>query len=255
MSLLDRLTVACDTNLMSPTPSPQLSQEGFLHAVLQANVRTAVFDFDGTLWPGDAGSGFMEWSISSGLLPPEAAARLRERHEAYHRGEVGEIPICGEMTQIYRGLSEHSVRTSAADYFQQHVQPRFFPSMLLALTGLQQQGVEVWAVSSTNSWMIEEGVRELGIPPHRILAATVAVQDGLITDNLVRVPSDEGKAEALQQAGLLSPDAVFGNSVHDIHMLQMARLPFAVNPSPELAAYSEQHGWPVYYPLASDQAS
>lgn len=251
---LDRQNAACDTTSMSPSSLQQLSQQGFLDAVLAVDVRTAVFDFDGTLWPGDAGSGFMEWSIQSGLLTPDMAQRLCERHRAYHRGEVGEIPICGEMTQIYRGLSERSVRTSAAAYFQRHVQPRFFPSMLQAVTRLQRQGTEVWAVSSTNSWMIEEGVRELGIPPHRVLAAAVAVRDGIITADLIQVPSDEGKAEALRRAGLPSPDAVFGNSVHDIHMLQMARLPFAVNPSPDLAAYSERHGWPVYYPATVEDA-
>ncbi len=242
------LSVTCDTNRMKAHSSDHLSQEDFLHAVLQAHVHTAVFDFDGTLWPGDAGSGFMHWSIDTGLLSNEAATHLRDRHAAYRRGEIGEIPICGEMTQIYRGLTDVSVQASVVNYFKRHVQPLFFPSMLNALAGLQQQGVEIWVVSSTNSWMIEEGVRELGVPPHRVLAAGVVVQDGLITEDLLQVPSDQGKAEALLRVGLSSPDAVFGNSVHDIHMLRMARLPFAVNPSLELAAYSERHGWPIYYP-------
>ena len=238
---------------MTCDPSPQLSQHDFLQTVLDAKLTTAVFDFDGTLWPGDAGSGFMKWSIDTGLLSPAATAHLRSRHEAYHRGEVGEITICGEMTQIYQGLTESAVRASAATYFRRHVQPRFFPSMVQVLRNLQQQGTEVWAVSSTNAWVIEEGVRELGILSSRVLAAAVVVQNGTITDELIHVPSDEGKAEALQRAGLTHPDAVFGNSVHDIHMLQIARLPFAVNPSPELAAYSAQHGWPVYYPALSPE--
>ena len=233
---------------MNVPPSNPLSHQDFRHAVLGAQLRTAVFDFDGTLWPGDAGSGFMDWSIDTGLLSAQAAEHLCNRHAAYHRGEVGETAICGEMTQIYRGLPDDEVRASVALYFKQHVRPHFFPSMLQVVAGLQAQGVEIWAVSSTNSWMIEEGVRELGIAPSRVLAASVVVQGGLITDDLVQVPSDEGKAEALQKAGLPSPDAVFGNSVHDIHMLQMARLPFAINPSPELARYSGRHGWPIYYP-------
>lgn len=239
---------------MTSSHRSQLSKAQFLQAVLGANLKTAVFDFDGTLWPGDAGSGFMDWSIETELLSPAAVAHLRDRHAAYHRGEVGEISICGEMTQIYQGLPESTVRDSAAGYFRQHVQLQFFPSMLRVLKALQQQGTELWAVSSTNTWVIEEGVRELSIPPSRVLAAAVKVHHGIITDELIQVPSDEGKAASLLRAGPVRPDAAFGNSVHDIHMLEMARLPFAVNPSQELATYSLQKGWPLYYPTLSDES-
>lgn len=216
---------------------------------MRADIRTAVFDFDGTLWPGDAGSGFLDWSIETALLSPTAAKHILHRHSEYHRGVIDEITICGEMTQIYQGLSEAEVRKSAARYFQQHVQPHFYPAMVSLVHDMQRRGVEVWAVSSTNHWMIEEGVRELHIEPGRVLAAKVLVENDRVTDTLVHVPSDEGKAAALRVAGLPHPDAVFGNSVHDLAMLQMARLPFPVNPSAELATRSAELGWPVYYPV------
>ncbi len=227
-----------------------LSAKGFREAVWAARPQVAVFDFDGTLWPGDAGSGFMRWTIETGLLSEEAARRILDRHASYHRGEVDEITICGEMTQIYGGLTEAAVRESAARYFVEHVQPRFFPTMVALVHELQAAGVEVWAVSSTNNWMIEEGVREMGILPERVLACCVAVEDGMVTETLVDVPSDEGKAAALRRVGLTQPDVVFGNSVHDFHMLEMARVPFAVNPSETLAKRAEELGWNIYYPAA-----
>lgn len=229
---------------------PPLTREQFFEAVLQPGVQTAVFDFDGTLWPGDAGSGFMHWSVDTGLLSADSATHILDRHRGYRRGELDEISICGEMTQIYKGLPESTVRLSVSTYFQQHVKPYFFPSMLELLTALQRQGAEIWAVSSTNNWLIEEGVRELGIVQERVLAAAVAVRDGVITRELIHVPSDEGKAEALHRVGLSHPDVVFGNSVHDLQMLQLARLPFAINPSPELAAYCHENVWPIFYPSA-----
>ena len=63
---------------------------------------------------------------------------------------------------------------------------------------LRAAGAEIWAVSSTNNWVIEEGVRRFGIGPERVLAACVRVNDGLITSDLVDVPTDEGKAVALR---------------------------------------------------------
>jgi phosphoserine phosphatase len=52
--------------------------------------------------------------------------------------------------------------------------------------------------------------------------------------------------------GLTEPDAVFGNSVHDLAMLEMARYPFPVNPSPSLLAAAAGHGWGYFRPLAAE---
>ncbi len=227
-----------------------LSTEQFLQAIRDLRPATAVFDFDGTLWPGDAGSGFMQWSIETGLLRDTAATHILQRHASYHRGEVDEITICGEMVQIYRGLTEAALRKSAQHYFQEHVQPRFFPEMVSLVHDLQAAGTEIWAVSSTTNWVIEEGVRQMGIPPGCVLAACVSIVEGTATDTLIDVPSDEGKAAALRRVGLTRPDAVFGNSVHDLAMLEMARTPFPVNPTPALADVCRRRGWAMYYPEA-----
>jgi phosphoserine phosphatase len=80
----------------------------------------------------------------------------------------------------------------------------------------------------------------------------VRVIDGKISSEIVAVPTDEGKAEALRQAGLPAPDAVFGNSIHDLAMLEIARCAFPVNPSPALKLAAAQHGWGYFQPLAAE---
>jgi len=85
-----------------------------------------------------------------------------------------------------------------------------------------------------NKWVVAEGVRDFGIPEERILAAEVRVTGGLITSEILDVPTDEGKAVTLRRVGIMRPDAAFANSIHDLAMLQAARNPFPVNPSPEL---------------------
>jgi phosphoserine phosphatase len=97
---------------------------------------------------------------------------------------------------------------------------------------------------------VEDGVRRFGIGPERVLAARVRVQDGLITSDLIDVPTDEGKAEALQQVGIPRPDSVFGNSIHDVAMMEMAERAFPVNPTPALVEIAAQLGWMVFYPDA-----
>jgi len=232
-----------------PTETPAaLSTVDFFARVHSLNPKVAVFDCDGTLWSGDAGSTFMRWTIDTSLISPEQIAWINGRYEGYKRGQVSELAICGEMVQVYRGITVDRMRAAAAEFFREHVEPNIFPEMLALVTELQQKGVDIWAVSSTCDWVIEEGVRRFNIPSNRVLAARVAAEDGRVTHRLLDVPTDEGKVTALHKAGIAAPDAVFGNSVHDAAMLVIARLACPVNPTPALVERSFSEGWSVYYP-------
>ncbi|HTF70834.1 MAG TPA: haloacid dehalogenase-like hydrolase [Edaphobacter sp.] len=227
-----------------------LSTEEFFTAVHTLSPRIAVFDCDGTLWSGDAGSSFMKWSIETGLVSRDAADWIDSRYRAYHRNEVSELAMCGEMVQLYQGLREDELRRAAREFFSAKVERNIFPEMLDLIEKLRANRTEIWAVSSTNDWVIEEGVRRFGIPAERVLAARVDVKNGIITDVLRDVPTDEGKVASLNRAGIHTPDAVFGNSVHDAAMLAIARRAFPVNPTVALLERSGQEGWAVYYPAS-----
>jgi phosphoserine phosphatase len=230
---------------------PQLlSTPEFEQAVHALNPRVAVFDCDGTLWSGDAGSTFMQWTIETGLLSRSATDWLDGRYRKYKRGEVSELAICGEMVQVYHGLREEEMRRAARDFFRARIERNIFPEMQRLIVDLQQAGVDIWAVSSTNDWVIEEGVQRFNIPANRVLAARVEVVNGIVTERLLDVPTDEGKVTALARAGITHPDAVFGNSVHDAAMLAIARRAFPVNPSPALVERSNVEAWPVYFPAS-----
>jgi phosphoserine phosphatase len=233
------------TTLQSPST---LTATEFFARVYETAPRVAVFDCDGTLWGPDSGSAFMWWSMETGLLSADATAWLNERYAGYKRGEVSELAICGEMVQVYRGISEDTLREAAAKFFREKIEPHIFPEMLQVVRDLNAAGTEIWAVSSTCDWVVEEGVKRFGIPANHVLAACVECANGIASDVLRDVPTDQGKVTSLARMDITSPDAVFGNSVHDAAMLSIARHPFPVNPSAELARFSAEHGWPVYYP-------
>ncbi len=228
---------------------PGMTTEEFFSAVLESRPAIAVFDCDGTLWRGDAGLHFMTWSLEQGLVSRDTADWILGRYSSYRRGDVSELTICGEMTQIYAGLGEAEIRAAAARFFDDHIASQIFDEMLDLTRQLAANGAEIWAVSSTNVWVIEEGVRRFGIPAERVLGARVCLRDGRATDQLLAVPTGEGKREALHAAGFPRPDAVFGNSVHDAAMLAAAAHPFVVNPSPALLELAATENWPVYFPL------
>ena len=234
-------------------PEPQQwTAEEFERLVLDAKPRVAVFDCDGTLWSGDAGHGFMVWSLEQGLVSRSTADWIDNRHRAYRAGKVSEPAICGEMVQMYAGLRDEELRRAAQRYFNEFVRPRIFSELMAVVAKLRKAGTEIWAVSSTNRWVIAAGVRDFGIPPERVLAAEVRVMNGIISAELVDVPTGEGKALALKRIGLPHPEAVFGNSIHDLAMLEMARHAFPVNPSPALLEAAGRHGWGYFRPAAAD---
>jgi phosphoserine phosphatase len=219
-----------------------------INSVMQIQSRLAVFDCDGTLWAGDAGEGFFTWELERGLVSKEIVRWARARYADYRAGKVSEDDMCGEMATMHRGLQEAIVQRAADEYFDAQMAAHIFPEMRELVRRLQESGCEVWAVSSTNEWVIRAGMKHFGIPAENILAAAVRVVDGIITDDLIRVPSGEGKPRAIRDTIGQAPDSAFGNSIWDAAMLAIARHPFAVNPTAELEKIAQQNHWPVYFP-------
>jgi phosphoserine phosphatase len=63
------------------------------------------------------------------------------------------------------------------------------------------------------------------------------------------MPSGEGKAKAIREIIKQLPDAVFGNSRWDLAMLELAKVPYVINPNPDLQDIARQRGWTIYQPM------
>jgi HAD superfamily phosphoserine phosphatase-like hydrolase len=236
------------------TPTTTLKSADFFDSVLRLQPQLAVFDCDGTLWAGDAGERFFDWELRRGLLPDEVARWARARYADYKAGKVSEDQMCGEMVTIHSGLAESEVLRASKQFFDENFVSQIFPEMRDLIRRLQSSGSDVWAVSSTNEWVIRAAMRHFGIDEKKILAAAVEIDAGLVTDKLIRVPSGEGKPRAIRDVIGKHPDAAFGNSRWDADMLAIARHGFAVNPNPDLERMAQQQGWTIYWPVSENQA-
>jgi phosphoserine phosphatase len=227
------------------------SASRFLNSVLALRPEIAVFDCDGTLWSGDSGRDFFYWEMDRGLVSPEVSAAMRARYKLYETGELGEEPMCGEMVTMHDGLLIADLHQAAEEFFVEVVAPRIFPEMLELTHRLHEQGCELWAVSSTNNWVVEAGASRFRIARDRVLAACLHHEDERATGHLHRVPTGHLKAEAIKEVIGRPVDAVFGNSVHDQAMLEIARYAFCINPNPDLEEVAVAQRWPVYWPTGT----
>jgi len=222
-----------------------------IDSVLQLRPSLAVFDCDGTLWSGDAGEGFFDWELKRGVLPDDVVRWARARYADYKQGKVSEDDMCGEMVTLHKGLPEAEILALSRQFFGEKFVIRIFPEMQQLVAQLQTSGCGVWAVSSTNEWVIREAMKYFAIPQDKILAAAVEISNGIVTDRLVRVPSGLGKPKAILEVIGRPPDVAFGNSRWDQEMLQIARYPIAVNPNPDLEQFARERGWTIYWPSAN----
>ncbi|MFZ0799540.1 MAG: haloacid dehalogenase-like hydrolase [Terriglobales bacterium] len=238
---------------MTRLTSPQTE---FIESILTLKPRVAAFDCDGTLWSGDAGEGFFAWELQQGLVSEDIARWARPRYADYKAGNVAEEIMCGEMVTMHRGLREEIVQQACDTYFAQAIALNIFPEMRELIERLRQSGCDIWAVSSSNLWIIRSAMKFFGIPQNRILAAEVAIENGIITDRLIRVPSGPGKVEAIRSVLDSSPgsspdygpDCAFGNAIWDREMLALSKHAFAINPNPDLKQIALAEGWTVYQP-------
>jgi phosphoserine phosphatase len=225
-----------------------MSTHPFVEQVLALRPRVAIFDCDGTLWSNNTGEDFFFWSMERGMVTDAIVRRIRPRHADYLRGNVDETVMCGEMVTMYAGLSVAELEAAAKELFETFVRPNIFPEMHQLTSALRAAGTELWAVSSTNEWVVKYGAGEFGISPERVLAAKVVESAGLVTGQLIRVPTGKGKAGAIREFIGDRVDAVFGNSVHDQAMLELAANPFAINPNPDLERVASARKWTIYWP-------
>jgi phosphoserine phosphatase len=206
----------------------------------------AAFDADGTLWDGDIGEDVLRELIRCGSLidPPP-----RPYEEYEYRVRRDPADGFAFAVRLMRGMREAEVREVSRQVFADRFAAAVLPDVRSWLDHLVARDWQVYVVSASNRWSVEIGVGHLGIPSDRVIAVSVAVEDGRLTDRVLEpVPTLEGKPVLLRRIAGRDPDIAFGNSVLDLPLLLASRSPVAVGepyPGNRFLAQARKRGFAV----------
>jgi phosphoserine phosphatase len=206
----------------------------------------AAFDADGTLWDGDIGEDVLRELIRCGSLidPPP-----RPYEEYEHRVRRDPADGFAFAVRLMRGMGEAEVLDVSRRVFADRFASAVFDDVRACLHHLVARGWQAYVVSASNRWSVEVGAGHLGVPADHVIAVSVAVEDGRLTDRVAApVPTLEGKPILLRRIAGRDADIAFGNSVLDLPLLLTSRTPVAVGvpyPGNRFLAQARKRGFAV----------
>ena len=198
--------------------------------------RAALFDFDGTLCPGDSIVPWLRFCIREGAAPawqwlPAAAGYLRQLLQP------GRVVSAKESTLSFiRGRSRDSFLPLASRFMAGQIAPRIPAAARRLVEELHASGLKI-AVISASPDLYMRCLPEI-LPVDCLIATTCETDgQGLYTGRISSNCRGGEKAlrwQAWNQARGWRAVRAYGDSIRDLPMLSLAEVPVLVNPDAAL---------------------
>jgi HAD superfamily hydrolase (TIGR01490 family) len=207
----------------------------------------AVFDIDGTLVEGSTERRFWRYLLKRGHQGPRQVL-------AYLWFFVRYFPAYGRYTAkknkayLYK-LQTTRVRALAARFVAEEILPRLYTPAVQRLQSHLRRGDTVVLLSGTLEPIAEEIARALGV--EHVRATACRVRDGRYGAGPPDVhPFGAAKLAiaarfAADVGATLGEATAYGDSQHDIDLLQAVRDPIAVMPDASLLETARGNRWPI----------
>lgn len=179
----------------------------------------AAFDADGTLWPHDIGKDFFHYQIKNDLLKISDPQKEFE----YVLKTEGKKAALLWLAKIQTGFSIEEFKHHVKGFLKE--KPfRIFSFQKRLIDWLVARNVQIFIVSSSLKWVLDEALKEYSIPLKNIIGVKTKIEKGIITNKLILpAPVHTDKVEAFKNRtnGAL-PFFVAGNTLADQALLELA---------------------------------
>ena len=193
----------------------------------------ALFDFDGTLCPGDSIVPYLRFCIHEGIAPRSQwlQALAGYMNQKIHPESVSAAKA--RTLSFIRGKSKEEMDKLAKRFFSECLQSRFYTKGEQTLTKLRDEGIKTIVLSASASVYMD--VLPKFLPIDVILSTPCEIdQNGIYTGAVGPNCRDEEKINRLlawANGEELEVVYAYGDSAHDVPMLSLAQHPVWVNPS------------------------
>lgn len=200
-------------------------------------MRIALFDFDGTLCPGDSIVPYIRFCIHKGQAPYSQWLKAAGGylHQRLHPEAVSESKA--KSLSFIRGRTKTEMDTIAEQFFRKCLQPRFYQEAEEVIKSLRDQDIKAIVLSASASVYMD--VLPQFLPVDAVLSTVCELDsEDRYTGAVGLNCRGEEKLRRLREwadGEELEIVTAYGDSAHDIPMLSLAEHPVWVNPSANVA--------------------
>ena len=204
-------------------------------------IPVAVFDFDGTLCPGDSIVPFLGFCIQEGLAGKTQFFRAAKGFLLQKAGKISPSDAKSLTLSFLSGRPVAQIEPYARRFVRDHLMPHVYPEAQKRLDKLHAEGYHIMVVSaSTDVYM--RFLPEF-LPVDTVLSTVCETQEGqLYTGRILSNCRDSEKVRRVESWYALHPQFAwppafaFGDSRHDIDLLRLSPHPVLIHPDKALCA-------------------
>ena len=212
------------------------------------------FDFDYTLIDSDSSTAWCHYLYEHGIVrKPQFLQREAELMAKYDAGTMRVEDYIAFSMGALRHLPVTEIDAICQDYVQTALKPHVFPQARQLISSLRAEGAHLVVISASAAFIVRAGAALFGFKPEEVIAIEVA-QDGKFYSTEIegQPPYKDGKVTCLQayqeRCGLTAARIHFWtDSANDLPLCRYAQEVSVVNPSPQLLAEAQRHGWEVLH--------
>ncbi|MBE9537982.1 MAG: HAD family hydrolase [Proteobacteria bacterium] len=210
----------------------------------------AIFDLDNTLIGGDSDNLWGQYVCDQKLV--DAAGFEQQNNQFYEDYKSGTLDINAYLRFALSSLKGQPGDVLVAwhrEFMRTIIQPIMLPKAKALIAKHRDQGDTLLIITATNVYVTRPIAEALGI--ENLLGCEAEIVDGLYTGEPSGVPSyREGKVTRLnawlEETGESMDGAYFyGDSQHDLPLLELVDNPVAVDPDETLRARAVAQRWPI----------